>query len=121
MNGVTAETKAEFTPLHRPRYTRALVPAGRWLTHQVLDTSARLRFAGRAGRICTVFLPHSATATESGRTLRKSNLRWMQVGQSGFRASIIETMRSAASDMRKESNAMLPLIRDISRGVDYLE
>jgi|tagenome__1003787_1003787.scaffolds.fasta_scaffold18967696_2 hypothetical protein len=39
----------------------------------------------------------------------------------GQRASIIEKMRSAASDMRKESNAMLPLIRDISRGVDYLE
>jgi hypothetical protein len=30
-------------------------------------------------------------------------------------------MRSAASELRKESNAMLPLIRDISRGVDYLE
>jgi len=39
----------------------------------------------------------------------------------GQRASIIEKMRSAASEMRTESNAMLPLIRDISRGVDYLE
>ncbi len=37
------------------------------------------------------------------------------------RASIIQKMRSAASELRKESNAMLPLIRDISRGVDYLE
>jgi hypothetical protein len=30
-------------------------------------------------------------------------------------------MRSAASEMRKESSAMLRLISDISKGVDRLE
>ena len=39
----------------------------------------------------------------------------------GRRASIIEKMRSAASEMRKESSAMLRLISDISKGVDRLE
>ena len=39
----------------------------------------------------------------------------------GQRAAVIEKMRSAASEMRKESDAMRPLIRDISKGVDDLE
>ena len=37
------------------------------------------------------------------------------------RASIIEKMRSAASEALNESKAILPLIRDVVHSVDHLE